>query len=115
MLKTKTWSEFLKQRYTAKEIAAINAAARRMILVEYYRADEGSWVVFVRRGRGKDLQSSGRTIAAARRRARAALVAAVGDARAKELWRTRAETMPAGAEDEEVPRRRSAKTERPRA
>jgi hypothetical protein len=108
--------EDLEKRYfTPKEIRKARSKARRMVLVEFVRFDEGPWIVFVRGPRGTNVHGHGETIGAARRCVRAELAAAAGKARAAKLWRGRVETMPAGAEEREEPRRRRATGSRPAA
>jgi hypothetical protein len=101
-MKLTPWSEIEKRYFTPKEIKAARAAARRSILVEFAQWNaRGPWIAFVRGPRGTNVYAHGEKIPVARRRARAELVAAVGKTRAAELWRGRAETMPAGAEEDE--------------
>lgn len=102
-MKLTPWSEIEKRYFTPKQIREARAAARRSILVEFHRFEEsGPWIVFVRGPRGTNVHAHGETIVAARRRVRAELAVVVGKTRAAELWRGRAETMPAGAEELEA-------------
>ncbi len=96
------WSELEKELFTPKQIREARAAARRSILVAFFRWDEGPWVVLVCGPKGTNVHARGDTIAEARRRVRAELSAVVGKKRAAELWRERAETMPVGAEEQEA-------------
>lgn len=102
------WSEILKQHRTPAQIAAIRARAKRMFLVvEFYPRDEApTWVAVVHGAKANGATAQADTIGRARRRLRAALERAVGKRTAIRLWRDRAETMPAGAEEPELVRER---------
>lgn len=101
------WNEILRQQNTPAQIAAIHARAKRMILVEFYPRDEApTWVAVIHGTTADGVTAAADTIGRARRRLRAALERAVGKRTAIRLWRDRAETMPAGAEEPELARER---------
>ena len=112
-MKLTPWAELERRFLTPSQARRAAAEARRGILVEFHRFHEdASWVVFVHGPRGTNVHAHGETIAGARRRVRAELVAVAGTTRSAALWRARAETMPAGAEELEQARRRRRRTGR---
>ncbi len=106
------WAELQKRYFNAKQIREARVEPRRG-MVEFHRFHEdGPWIVFLRGPWGStNVHARAQTIAAARRRARAEIVAVAGKSKSAALWRDRAETMPAGAEEFEASRLRRQRTE----
>lgn len=96
------WSEIVTRVFTPAQLIRLRARVRSGILVEYWQEKDRTWMAFVRgETLRRQFQIRSSSLSQARHRAREALSEAVGKTSAAELWKGRAETLPAGAEERE--------------